>query len=176
LKEFNNILLISGTGRNVGKTFFSCLLIDKFKENNLIGLKISPHFHDIDNEENIFYKTNNFIILKETKTNGIKDSSKMFISGSKSVFYIQAKDENIFKAFQYLNENYIKNQPVVCESAALGKFIIPSVHFVITSDNQISIKKNIPDSKSIVIVKNQNNMFQFDFERIKLIDNKWNFD
>jgi hypothetical protein len=174
LPDYRNVLIISGTGRNVGKTSFVCLLINNLKVHEIIAVKISPHFHDIENKENIIVQNNNFEILKETRTDGKKDSSKMLLSGAKDVFYIQAQDENIYLAFKYLHDNFICNKPVVFESASIGKYILPAFHFVVTSSNQVSEKKQFTDIYNPIIIQNINNKFDFDFDKLSLIEDKWN--
>jgi len=44
--KYPNILLVSGNGRNSGKTTLACKIIERFsKDHEITGLKISPHFH-----------------------------------------------------------------------------------------------------------------------------------
>ena len=46
----NNILTISGTGKNVGKTSLACRIIHRLSATHkLTAVKISPHFHWIEN-------------------------------------------------------------------------------------------------------------------------------
>ena len=48
-----NLLIISGSGKNVGKTLLACQIIKHFSRNStVIGLKISPHFHNNNKENN----------------------------------------------------------------------------------------------------------------------------
>jgi len=168
-----NIIIVSGTGQNVGKTTFVCLLINKFKQNSIIAIKVSPHFHEIKDNNSIILKTENFIIINETNLDGKKDSSKMLVSGAKSVYYIQAKDEYVFEAFEYLQNNFLKNQPIIFESASIAKYVEPAYHFVITSNNQTSTKKSFNNFKNPILIENIDFNFKFDFENLQLIENKW---
>ncbi len=136
LPVYNNIILISGSDRNVGKTFFACELIRKFRHLPLVGIKISPHWHEIDHPENILIQNEYFLILHETIADGRKDSSKMLNSGAERVYYLQSDDEHLKTAFDYLNDHYIKGKPAVCESAALSKFITPAAHLRITEHTE----------------------------------------
>ena len=165
---YKNLIIVSGTGKNVGKTTFVCKLIETFKKQNIVALKISPFWHNINNNEDILISNERFLILKESNTEGLKDSSKMLLSGATQTFYIQATDINILESFDYLTSNYIKNQPVICESSALLKYIKPSFHFIITRDIKSSVKNN-----SEIWVKNVNNLFDFDVNKLILLNNEW---
>jgi len=166
-----NIILVSGTGQNVGKTTFVCKLIKQFKEQNIIALKISPFWHNINNDSDIIIQNVRYLILKESNTEGLKDSSKMLLSGAFQTFYIQATDAHISEAFDYLKSNYIKNQPVICESSALLKYIRPAFHFIITRGEK---KKEATDFE--IGVQNVNNKFDFEMDRLLLKNNEWEMD
>jgi len=169
-KTHKNLILVSGTGQNVGKTTFVCMLIEKFKKQQVIALKISPYWHNINNEKDIIVNNGQYMILRESNNDGNKDSSKMHLSGAFQTYYIQATDKHIPEAFNYLNKNFIKNQPVICESSALGKHFTPAFHFVITKDLNINIREN---KSTIIRVQNTNNMFDFDFNSLILDKNNW---
>jgi hypothetical protein len=168
--KLENIILVSGTGRNVGKTIFACKIIQRFKGQS-IGLKISPHPHTVMYKDAIVFESHGFLIFRETITDGIKDSSKMFISGAKASFYIQAKDEYLLHAFQYLHQNHIHDQPVVCESAALGKHVQPAVHFRIALPGQPDEKEGHGKIPYDYLVVRDGIGYDFDIGRISLTNN-----
>jgi len=174
-KEFKNILVVSGTGRNVGKTTFVCRLIEKFRNNQIIGLKISPHFHDLDKNQEVIVKTEKFEIIKENNLNGLKDSSKMLISGAQKVYYIQSDEENLSSAFDYFSTHLMENKIVICESAAISKFIKPAYHFKITNSPNITKKENASDIVFDYLIVNDGSSFDFPFENLYLTDNIWTF-
>ena len=173
MKIYNNIILVGGTGRNVGKTTFVCKLINKFKDQNVIGLKICPYMHDIERAENLLLSDENFQILRETNMDGKKDSSKMLMNGAKEVYYIQAVDEGILTAFNFLMEKFIGNHPVICESASLRKYIQPDINFCVTSNDENLENKKSCDFNFDCIVTNERNDFDFNFDRLELVENKW---
>ena len=41
-----NLIIVSGTGQNVGKTTFVQSVINKFSSQNITAIKISPHKHE----------------------------------------------------------------------------------------------------------------------------------
>ena len=67
MKEFKNILLVSGAGRNCGKTTVACNIIGQLKkEGQVIGLKITPHFHTTGNNQQIVKEGVGYKIFRET--------------------------------------------------------------------------------------------------------------
>ena len=165
---YKNLILVSGTGQNVGKTTFVCKLIESNRNQNIIALKISPFWHNINNDKDIIIKNELFLILKESNTDGLKDSSKMLLSGASQTFYIQAVDVHILEAFNFLNLHYIKGQPVICESSALLKYVKPAFHFIITRND-----KQKPKNENEIWVQNIDNVFDFEMDRVQLQKNEW---
>ena len=94
--QIPHLLLIAGNGRNVGKTTLACKIIARFAgETEVTGLKITPHFHPV-NEDDVVIQTNNFLIINETQISS-KDSSLMLQAGAKQVFFVMAKREFFLK-------------------------------------------------------------------------------
>ena len=170
---YQNMILISGTGRNVGKTTLACRLIKTFCEHGITALKISPHWHTIDTEEYILVNNDKFLILEERNGNGKKDSSKMLTSGARKVYYIQANDENLELAFNYIIEYLVQQEPIICESASLGKFIKPALHLRVTNSTEISAKEEANKIPFDHLVLNNGNRFDSIIDRIQLTGNKW---
>jgi hypothetical protein len=150
LPKYNNILLVSGTGRNVGKTFMSCSIINKFKGKNIVAIKISPHFHEINPESEILISNEKFQIIEE-KTSGNKDSMKMLKAGASKVFYIQVLDEKLLEAFHFVIDKIGDNTPVIIESGALQRFIQPGLIVCLKGENP---KKDCP-KKAVVLEKDE---------------------
>ena len=66
MKILSNILLVSGSGRNTGKTSFACSVINHFNNKfNICAIKISSHIHKLDYEMVEIFNSNNFKIFKE---------------------------------------------------------------------------------------------------------------
>ena len=102
MEFFGNFLIISGNGRNVGKTFFACRIIEFLSQNHAVtAVKISPHFHQISENSDILINSEQFVVINETEISH-KDSSLFFQSGAAKVFYVMANPENPEKAFQFL--------------------------------------------------------------------------
>lgn len=157
------MLLISGNGRNVGKTFLACEFIRKFSEKNgVTGVKISPHFHDTGNLP-VKFKTEDFIILEENQLNK-KDSSRMLQAGAKKVYFVLARQEHLKEAFSVLIE-ILPEGPVVCESGGLRELVIPGVFLFVKKKGDAIVKKHLLAYKPEIVNFNGND-FDFDINRI----------
>jgi hypothetical protein len=167
---YDNILLISGTGRNVGKTTLACMIIDKFRNRRVTGLKISPHWHDI--HDSIIVKNEKFLVVSENNDVSGKDSSRFLRSGAAKVLYVQAYDENLSEAFSVVSQKFINGDAIVCESASLASLIKPALHLRVTNDAEKKYKEmdSIPFDRLVV---NENDNFAALVKNIDLIGNKW---
>ncbi len=139
-----NMLLVSGTGRDVGKTTFACKLIGSISKNqNTAAIKITPHMHGQCNSCTIVYKNKNIIVTEEKSTTYDKDSSKMLAAGAQKVYYIQTDDSNIEKAIAIIKPMIPNNWAVICESGALRSFIKPGIFVLMSIKNSKNTEKNI---------------------------------
>jgi len=139
-------IIISGTGRNVGKTTLSCRLIGKYKEERPLGIKISPHKHPIGKGDIVICKNANYIILQETQLNTGKDSSRMLAAGAEKVFFVMAEDKYLIDAMNVLGSIIDFSSRIIIESAALRRYFKPS-KFIIVSTNEFPSSK--PKNKDL---------------------------
>jgi hypothetical protein len=132
----NNILLISGSGRNVGKTSFICKVIAGNLNQKLIAVKITPHFHEPTPGLVAISITPNYRVYHETDSNSGKDSSLFLKSGAEKVFYIQSTDLFLKEAFLIAISECNPNLPIITESAALRKYITPGLYLFIQKKSE----------------------------------------
>ncbi len=126
-----NTLLISGSGRNVGKTSFIRKVIEQNADQNLAAIKITPHFHEPTDGLIPIEVNENFRVFQETDINSGKDSSLFLQSGAAKVIYIQTTDAYLAESFSVAIAQLSPNQPIITESAALRKFIFPGLYLFI---------------------------------------------
>jgi hypothetical protein len=149
MEEFKRLLLIAGTGRNTGKTTLACSIIKKFSADfQIIGLKISPHFHGGTDSLKLLSGNEFFNIYEETSANTGKDSSKMLKAGAYRVFYIETIDEHLLPAFMKFKELTPPGYTIVCESPALRKYVRPGVCFIVDKKNNKNKKSEILNWKN----------------------------
>jgi hypothetical protein len=133
---FKNILLVSGSGRNVGKTNFIREVIAQNADQKLIAVKITPHFHEPTQGLVPIAITGNFRVYQETDLNAEKDSSLFLRAGAAKVFYIQTNDIDLEEAFSIILKQVKPDQPIVTESAALRKYISPGLYVFIQKEQE----------------------------------------
>lgn len=168
--EIPNLLLIAGNGRNVGKTFLACKIIKHLSINQeVIGLKISPHFHEIEKSK-ILIQSDKFVIIEETKLNK-KDSSLMLQAGAERVFFVMAEQENLQAAFLQL-KTFLPKKAIVCESGGLREYIIPGGFLFVKKENEKIIKSQ-QLKYSPIIVENNGSGFDFNTEKIEYTNNRF---
>lgn len=168
-QEMPNLLLIAGTGRNVGKTLFACEVIKHLKKTSkIIGIKISHHFHPIEEGQIIVEKNEKFSIIQESLLTE-KDSSRMKQAGADKVFYIQSGQENLLEAFNTISPE-LHDCAVVCESGGLHEYIKPGLFFLIKGDDIPENKKHALGYNPF-IVSYINNTASFDVSVIQFKEN-----
>lgn len=143
---YPNLLIIAGAGRNCGKTTIACQIIKKLSQtHSVVGVKISPHFHKLNDNDKIIYENENYTVVEEIN-NTSKDSSLLLQSGAKQSFYIQAYDTAVAEAFAIVSERIDSKSLIVCESGGLGKYITPGLLlFVEGTESKNAEVKEIAD-------------------------------
>lgn len=172
-EAFGNILIVAGSGRNCGKTSFICSLIKQHQSLELVAIKITPHFHEPTEGLGILIDHSSYRIFKEENRTSEKDSSRYLQAGAVEAYFIQVKDEHLEEAFRYVYSLISKNQAIVIESAALAKFIQPSLFLFIQKENEpvkLSVENILPFADHIV----RSNGESFDLNQEQIIFNgRW---
>lgn len=140
--KFANLLLIAGTGNKSGKTTLACRIIEQFSELGIIGIKITPHFHETTPGLIRVIEEKGFSIFEETNRGTSKDTSRMLHSGASKVFFIKVRDDYILNAFLEIIKRIPEGTPVVCESPALRYYTDPGL-FIIMAGNNSNNNKDI---------------------------------
>jgi len=173
-QNMDNMILIAGNGRNVGKTYLACEIIKHLSiSSRVVGIKISSHFHDVSAVSSVLYRNERFIIVAENDTT-MKDSSLMLQSGAKKVFFIMGKQDHLKEAFSLIS-NELKDHAIVCESGGLADIIRPGLFLFVKSKDthiqKVQLLEHVP-----IIVSNDHISFDFDLKRIGYRDNQITLD
>lgn len=132
----NHLILISGTGRNSGKTTMACKLIEKLSlTHTVIAIKISPHPHQNQTLQPLV-TGDGFNIWHETTPPEGKDSWRMLQAGAEKVFYIESENDSLIQAFQEVEKLIQPNAIIICESGGLRHFIKPDLFLMATNPDQ----------------------------------------
>jgi len=146
--SFPNLLLISGSGRDAGKTRLICMLIRKWKSTTSVAaIKISLHQHESDHSMMKILANEGYTIWQETRRSW-KDSGKFVEAGADPVFYIEAGDSHLFEAFMHTAALCDRNQLLICESGGLATSVKPGLLVFIQSSKGV-ISENKEQVKSL---------------------------
>jgi len=172
-EKFENILLIAGSGQNVGKTTLACRILENEKEKSPVAVKITPHFHKTTPGLIELDKGENWILFEETETASGKDTSLYLLSGAVKSYLILAIDDALAKAFSGLKKFLPANRPIVIESAALIKHINPGLFLMVSRENSQRKKetKSLLEKADLSIL-NDGKKFIPSIEKIAFED-KW---
>ncbi len=135
-----NLLLIAGTGNKSGKTTLACRIIEQFVNEGVIGIKITPHFHETTAGLVILSEADGFSMYEETNIETGKDTSRMLNAGAKRVFFAKVTDNDLLSAFKAIMGYIPENAPIVCESPALRYHLEPGIFAIMSSDISHNIK------------------------------------
>ncbi len=143
-EKFDNIILIAGSGRNVGKTTLGCKIIQAAKKQEIVTVKITPHFHDATSGLIEIDKGNGWTVSEETNASTKKDSSLFLKNGAEKSYFVQAKEDKLGDAFNAIKKLLPKDKLVIIESAALHKIIKPALFIYILPDGKVINKEIEP--------------------------------
>ncbi len=130
-KKIPNLLIISGLGRNIGKTEFATRIIDQQRQQSVVySFKVSVI--PPDPSSLVAHQTkSSYRIFEETDPVSGKDTSRMLRSGAQKVYYLQADTNGIKAAFEELLQLIPVDAPLVCESNSLGDFFSAGLHILL---------------------------------------------
>ena len=137
MHQNKRLLIVGGTGRDVGKTEFVCRLITKTSAQlPIYALKVSSIFPD---EE--IYHGNHLAdevrrqLFEETRLSTEKDTSRMLRAGATKVFYLQGDDTEVAGGYLEFLNHVPEHAIIVCESNSLGQFVQPALSIMVKSRN-----------------------------------------
>jgi hypothetical protein len=177
-KEYH-LVLISGSGRNVGKTTFAATIIQHLVELklNVLAVKITPHFHHTIPPFCIF-SSEHFILSLEKDATSAKDTGRFLRAGATDTFFLQVQDFHLAEAFEYTSAFFPPGSFVVVESGGLAKILKPDYHFFIQPAQPAEIKPSALEigQRAHQIIHFDGIQFDFEIEKIRVDHHKliWN--
>lgn len=173
-----NYMIVSGNGRNTGKTSFVCEVIRKIsKKHAVTAIKVSPHHHDKHIQKPLFEDTG-YAIWEEHRRDGVKDSSRMLLSGASRVYYVESDDACLHNALADLLPLITPEIAVICESGGLRKLIEPSLLVLLNEEGREEKKQSYMDllPLSDIFVTYKGDHFDPAPERIEFDGTRWVMD
>ncbi|MEI7596208.1 MAG: hypothetical protein WCK02_10710 [Bacteroidota bacterium] len=179
-KEVSNLLVVCGSCQNVGKTTLVKSIIETVSKNHeIVAIKVSPHKHNSDIEEQIFWQSENCIIYLENQISK-KDSSQFLQAGANPVFYIETDDSKLELAFEKILNQIGNDKLIICESGALTRFFKPRILIYIESEEHLNTpnsKKNNNKGIADLVILTQSDTLDVNILEIKnkitVTDGKW---
>lgn len=131
------MIMLSGSGKNVGKTTLSTQLIHKFTEqgHDVYAIKTSSHQHTLSKDEKIMTHGEGYDIVEEHRKND-KDSSLMLQAGAIQSYYIQARADKMEYACKLVLHKIPANVTIICESGGLREYLKPSLFLYLKGNGQ----------------------------------------
>jgi molybdopterin-guanine dinucleotide biosynthesis protein A len=171
-----NWLIVYGTNRNAGKTTLITRIISHFHSKiPVCAVKISPHFHEIDEEDVIIAKSDDFIIVKEVKSSTGKDSSRMLDAGAGVVLYVQVWDNNLGRVLPLIIKNLPSDSAVICESGWARNLVEPGLFLILNRKGEMEIKENVSKPKLLADrwIEFDGRDFDFNPDEISFQEGAW---
>lgn len=171
--KIKRLLVVGGTGRDVGKTEFICRLISKTSENvPVYALKVSAIYPD----EELFHGTHSSDekkqhLFEEVNKTTAKDTSRMLRAGARKVFYLRSDNEGILSGYTQFLERIPEDSVVICESNSLAQVIPSALSIVVKSTNAPVKPRAIPllESADLIVVSDCQSGFA-ELEQIRYRD------
>jgi len=171
-----NLILIAGTGRNSGKTTIACAIIRNFCNSYpIIAVKISPHFHEKEQDMLPIFSNENLFIAEEIDDSKPKDSSRMLAAGARKSFFVMSRDEQLQEAFQQVLSIVDHHDFIVCESGGLRNIVTPGLFFMMSSNDNPVLKPNSLKFKSLCDrwITFDGKKYDFSVDSLEIQNNKW---
>jgi hypothetical protein len=174
-KSFPEFIIISGSGKKVGKTFMATALIRAFSGKiPLLALKISPHVHDSLGNTRLRSAADGFRIFQDTGPHH-KNSGQFLEAGALESFFMETGDEHLTGAFEiFMKECNPANLPVICESGALSYLVKSGISIFITRTNdEVREHKLIARNQADLVLPAESFSTPGIIERISFTEGMW---
>lgn len=142
MSDYTNVVMICGSGRYVGKTTLSELIVKYYskKGKSVYAIKTSSHLHELDKDELVIDQGEDYAVVHEVRKN-TKDSSLLLKAGTKESYYIQSTSQlRLFEKFKELYDKMPSDAMVICESGGLREFIEPALFLFVSGK---AVTKNL---------------------------------
>lgn len=131
-----NYIIISGSGKKVGKTFLATALIRHFSAGfSMVALKISPHRHDSLGDAELIRESDGVRIFRDRGPHR-KNTGQFLAAGAAVSFFMETDDGHLPEGLTLFSRDCNPSGlPVICESGALGGIVNPGIRIFIAGSN-----------------------------------------
>jgi molybdopterin-guanine dinucleotide biosynthesis protein A len=171
--------MVGAGGRGVGKTRFTCSLIERFgSQCDIVGVKISvvdsinkSHHPDITGSGAGDSLSAPYYISQEKDSTTSKDTSRMLASGAKRVLWLQAMNTHLEEGTRALLETLRDETVSICESNRARRIIEPGIFIMMSNCKQDGWK---PSAKEVAPYADRiSTEFDIDLNDIQLLHSEW---
>jgi hypothetical protein len=162
LPHFPNILLIAGSGRNVGKTTLAEALVKRYAPFwPIVGLKVSSVYTGEEQQhgKKPLLLQEEYHIMEEFDRSGAKDTSRLLLAGASRSFYIRAHDDQLQAAIDAFWKIVSRQSIIVCESGSLRLVLVPGLFLLLKQSGTGLVKPRItklePLADKVIDLQNQ---------------------
>ena len=181
--KLDGMLMIGSAGANTGKTELACALLNKFNKNhNIVGIKVTT-IKDKDGQcprggEGCGVCSSlegNFCITEETSKTSEKDTARLLAAGASRVFWIRVLREHLIEGMNAMLDVTGTDTVSICESNSLRQVVKPGLFLMVGNNDTDAWKKSAEQVREYAdrILTSNGNGFDFDLNRVKLINGKW---
>ncbi len=181
--KLDGMLMIGSAGSNVGKTELACALLRKFSKSfDIIGIKVTT-IKDKDGQcprggegcgvcsslEGVY------CITEETDSSSGKDTARLLTAGASRVFWLRVLRDHLLEGTTALLDIIGPDSVSICESNSLRQVVEPGL-FLMAKNRNLNVWKNSAQQVKKYadrIIVSDGSSFDFDLDRIKLIDGRW---
>ncbi|MBC8470274.1 MAG: molybdenum cofactor guanylyltransferase [Planctomycetes bacterium] len=181
--KLDGMLIIGSAGSNVGKTELACTLLGKFGRScDVIGIKVTT----IRDKEGQCPRGGEgcgacsslegaYSITEELDSSSEKDTARLLAAGACRVFWLRVREESLLEGITALLDVIGHDAVSICESNSLRQVVEPGLFLMVGSRNSKNWKSSAQAVKKHAdrIVISDGSSFDFDPNRIKLINGKW---
>jgi len=181
--KLDGMLMIGSAGSNVGKTELACALLAKFSKScDVTGIKVTT-IKDKDGQcprggegcgvcsslEGVYN------ITEELDSSSGKDTARLLAAGASRVFWLRVLKEHLMEGTTALLDIIGPDAVSICESNSLRQVVEPGLFLMVANPDSKIWKSSARQVKNYAdrIVNSDGSSFDFDLNRIKLIDGKW---
>jgi len=181
--KLDGMLMIGSAGANVGKTELASALIKKFgKSTDVVGIKVTT----IKAKDGQCPRggrgcgvcsslDGDFCITEETNKSSGKDTGRLLAAGASRVFWLRVLKTHLEGCIKALLDIIGPDAVSICESNSLREMVEPGVFLMVKGPNvkvwKSSANEVIQYADKIIV--SDGSSFDFDLDRIKLINGKW---
>lgn len=140
MKYLPNLLLVGGTGRNIGKTTFVERLVGMFNsELSLITLKTSmllPGEEYLHGKHRLV-KPDEFFLVEEKTDEGNKDSNRYLKAGASQSWFLSVGENALPQAMAYFLDIVKEPGLIIAESNVIREIVVSGVFIMIKGDGEV---------------------------------------